>query len=482
MKRKSVRGAILLSILFFVGVAIGQTDSTQTSLPMCDVFLLLDNSGSMDDAAPIELFKPFVSEFISILEKTSRVGVISFSSSAEVLLPLTEIDNAPDSKIQSALSKIDWSGQYTNLPEALEKSLDSLGENRREGSQRLIIMLTDGIIDTGNKKNDDEKRTWVNENLTTQFRDSGIKIFNITLSEKADFDLVQTLGRKTNGGSYQVLEKDDVSNVISKIKKQVVGPGKPIVKKTDQEEAASSAPAKQLPEDVQPGAKAETATEQAPDSVTSKELEEAPASKTLVSETESQTLPTTQEEKPAATEPAFPENLRETTVTAAPDVETKTSVSNQSAPTTELSSSSVPPAEQAESEAVDTPVSPENLPAPITASTAIEQPAKTEQVQSATPTMPVAAVSAPDRTDTSVPKIVSEQKPGTQESQITKGLPAKLSIIEQIKSMAYPWYIVVIFAMVFLLVLITIIMLLLRVFRSKASKSKVNEDIVNKRL
>jgi Mg-chelatase subunit ChlD len=193
-------------------------DNTTVGANQQDIIFVLDNSGSMHKNNPDIIRNSIISTFITRLHKTDRVGIVIFDESARLAAPLTLLDNpTTNKKLSGALAQMNYRGQLTNSPAAIERAVYELHTNERKDSQRSIIFLTDGIIDTGNANKDAEMTQWLIENLTTECVDLGIKIFGIAFTEKADFHLIQSLAGKTKGAYFHVLKANDISNVFKEI-------------------------------------------------------------------------------------------------------------------------------------------------------------------------------------------------------------------------------------------------------------------------
>lgn len=106
---------------------------------------------------------------------------------------------------------------HINMPEAIERSIYELKHSGREGAKRLIILMTDGIIDVGDGVWNIERYRWLKDELTAESKEAGIQIFSIVFTDQADFEMMQILAKQTNGGYYRVLKDEDVQLAVSGI-------------------------------------------------------------------------------------------------------------------------------------------------------------------------------------------------------------------------------------------------------------------------
>ncbi|RKZ67073.1 MAG: hypothetical protein DRQ48_10150, partial [Gammaproteobacteria bacterium] len=192
-----------------------------------DVVLVLDNSGSMKKNDPQFLTKHAVTEFINNLDESTRASIIIFDQDVRTVVPLTEISSSSRQDLLDSLSQINYKGLYTNSPAAIENAIYDLKNNAREDARKVIVFMTDGIVDTGNADKDLEKTKWLKEDLSADAADAGIRIFGIAFTENADFELIQSLAQNTDGEYYRALLPDDLQKVFSKLNTLINEPDKP---------------------------------------------------------------------------------------------------------------------------------------------------------------------------------------------------------------------------------------------------------------
>jgi len=194
-----------------------------------DVILVLDNSGSMKKNDPQFLTKHAVTEFINNLDESTRASIVIFDQDVHTVVPLTEISSSSRQSLLDSLSQINYKGLYTNSPAAIESAIYDLKNNGREEARKVIVFMTDGIVDTGNADRDLEKTKWLKEDLAAAAADAGIRIFGIAFTENADFELIQSLAQNTNGEYYRALLADDLHKVFSNLNTLINKPEEPEV-------------------------------------------------------------------------------------------------------------------------------------------------------------------------------------------------------------------------------------------------------------
>lgn len=200
-------GASLLLMLVIAAEAAAQKD----------VLLVLDNSGSMRKNDPQFLARGAVEAFINKLSANSRAGIIIFDQKVTLAVPLTVIDDESRGVLIESLNDINYRGQLTDSPAAVERAIYELKTGARDGVEKFIVFITDGIVDTGNAAADVEKTKWLRDELAVDAADNGIKVYAIAFTEHADLFLIQSLAKKTNGEYFRALVPADLAGVFDTI-------------------------------------------------------------------------------------------------------------------------------------------------------------------------------------------------------------------------------------------------------------------------
>ena len=204
-----------------------------------DIVLVLDNSGSMKKNDPQFLASQAVTKFISNLDTNTRISVIIFDTDIRFAMPMTAINDSTREEILQSLKHINYKGQYTNIPAAIEKGIYELKNSGRPEAKKAIIFMTDGIVDTGNAERDQEKAKWLKEELAGSAADADIAIYGIAFTEEADFQLIQSLAQKTHGEYYRAILPEDLNSVYENLSD--------LINKVKVEEPAAVVPATPAP-------------------------------------------------------------------------------------------------------------------------------------------------------------------------------------------------------------------------------------------
>lgn len=169
---------LLIALIFFV--ATESIDIRQTKpISSQDYIILLDSSASMakTDFNPNRLTaaKEISKNWLNILPKSTRVGLVAFSQDIALSVPLTEDRNILKEKIDAV--NIDYSKSGTSLDFALNFAL-SLTE-RNSSNNNTILLLTDGTED-------------VSENTIALLQAEDMKIYSFGIGERKT-DEIQNL-------------------------------------------------------------------------------------------------------------------------------------------------------------------------------------------------------------------------------------------------------------------------------------------------
>lgn len=196
-------------------------DTGSTAVPK-DIVLVLDNSGSMKKNDPNVVAKEAVGKFIRAVPNDYRLGIVIFDEGISVT-PLTVISDSTRSKLLLVLNRLDYRGLFTNTPLAVNKAIQLLKANDRSEVTKSIVLLTDGIVDTGDQSRDVSGTRSLKGEVAASAEDSGIKIFGIALSNKSDLDLLRTLAKQTRGEYFWARQAEDVPGAFVRVGQAISG-------------------------------------------------------------------------------------------------------------------------------------------------------------------------------------------------------------------------------------------------------------------
>ncbi|HAC33973.1 MAG TPA: hypothetical protein DCF45_05575, partial [Gammaproteobacteria bacterium] len=173
-----------------------------------NIMLVVDNSGSMKQNDPEFLVRDTLINFVRNLPESDRVGILLFGTQSRTILPLTQVSAVAHHIDHNALRDINYVDQWTDTAAALEQASYDLKMDSTPSNQKAIVLLTDGIVDTGDKNDSQRRREWIINGLAPQAAQSGIRIFSIAFTQAADFEVLQSIALATGGDYYRILSVD----------------------------------------------------------------------------------------------------------------------------------------------------------------------------------------------------------------------------------------------------------------------------------
>jgi von Willebrand factor type A domain/FHA domain len=198
-----------------LGVLLGLVTLPTLAVPQ-DIVLVFDNSGSMRRADPGFAARAAARGFLLDLPTDARVAVLIFDEKIVLSMPLAL---AGDGKALSAsLDGVDYRGPYTNSPAAVERALDVLKTNRLANTRQSVVLMTDGVVDTGNRQVDAERRAWLRDNLAQEAATDQVRLFGLAFTKSADMPLMQSLATSTHGGYFRAYTLAELPNAFAKLR------------------------------------------------------------------------------------------------------------------------------------------------------------------------------------------------------------------------------------------------------------------------
>jgi Ca-activated chloride channel family protein len=206
--------AIFTLTIFSLASPIGYDAITPSKKYGRDIVLALDSSGSMRESgfsqvdeqmSKFELSQEIMTSFID--ERVSdNIGVVVFGTFAYSASPVT-YDHQSLKELLGML-EVEIAGKNTAIGDAIEQSILTL--NFAEAENRIIILITDGINNSGEVSVKDAVQKAVKE---------GIKIYTIGLGSEKDFDaaLLQKIASQSFGKSFSAKNAKELKEVYQEI-------------------------------------------------------------------------------------------------------------------------------------------------------------------------------------------------------------------------------------------------------------------------
>lgn len=180
-----------------------------------DVVLLIDNSGSMKGSKLVqakEAAKLFA-ELIAI-NPASRIGIVAFNSSSNVLSPLT---NSP-STITAGIENL-TSGSNTCIQCGVIAGAELFSGSSSAEIKRSVVLLSDGKANyaDGRKVNEIAGKLAAQNAIAANYSTNRASYYTIAIGEDADESFMAQMAVLTGGGAFSTKTFDALSNTFAHV-------------------------------------------------------------------------------------------------------------------------------------------------------------------------------------------------------------------------------------------------------------------------
>ena len=217
-----LRTFLAIGLCLVLSTAHGIENQTDDSLPVSDVRVLIDMSGSMKKNDPDNLRVPALRLLTQLIPEGNRGGVWTFGQYVNMLVPRAEVDTAWKRQAYDAAKGINSKGMRTNIGGALE---NATWDWKKPDSkvERSIILLTDGLVDISpdSRSNDLERKKILAQTLP-RLKQAGVKINTIGLSEEADKSFLHQLSAGTGGWHQNVRSAEQLERIFLRMFEKAV--------------------------------------------------------------------------------------------------------------------------------------------------------------------------------------------------------------------------------------------------------------------
>lgn len=183
------------------------------------IVVMVDNSGSMRSNDVERLVPAGVDRFIKALPPATEVAVVAFDGRGRLIQPLI-----PAGQFDPAiLSALDYQGSWTDLALAVERGVYELRRDPMGQGRDAVLMITDGMMDTGSPEGDLRAESWLATDLAEQMIRRDISMWVVALSEEADFRILDPITRATGGSYHRATTATDVGTAMERIRDAMLG-------------------------------------------------------------------------------------------------------------------------------------------------------------------------------------------------------------------------------------------------------------------
>ena len=177
----------------------------QVLQPETRMVLVIDRSGSM--AFPIDKInnaKAGAKIFTDLASTGDKLGIVSFSDTVTVDFPLTTITAGTKAAAKTAIDRINAVGA-TNIGGGLRAALNQIIAAGPQGCQQVIVLLTDGIHNSGEHPN----------SVLTDLKAQGVIVHTVALGGDADPALLNAIAAQTSGHFFSAASGADLLAIFS---------------------------------------------------------------------------------------------------------------------------------------------------------------------------------------------------------------------------------------------------------------------------
>ncbi|WP_406459670.1 von Willebrand factor type A domain-containing protein [Streptomyces sp. NBC_01622] len=192
--------------LIRVGLATRTTDDNAERPPAALTFVI-DVSGSMAETGRLDLAKKSLDEMTDRLRDDDSVALVTFSDEAETVLPMTRLDGHRG-KVHHAIDELETQSS-TNLGAGVETGYATATEGLREGATNRVVLISDGLANTGDTNADS-----ILERISNERRDHGITLFGVGVGSDYGDALMEKLADKGDGHTAYVSDDADARKVF----------------------------------------------------------------------------------------------------------------------------------------------------------------------------------------------------------------------------------------------------------------------------
>lgn len=231
IKFKKIIRVLLFFLLFSILPSLKLTvqGDTMANLETLAVSLIIDKSGSMNTTDPTKMRETAANIFIDLLSPEDNLGIISFSTEAIEVQPMTNIGSIGKTVIKDNITgKLNAEGD-TDYQKAFQVAYEQLNAFNNINVKKVIIFLTDGNPDPDPERLNEPNfmNSYMNGFWET-VRNIGLKgypVYTVGFGT-LDMSVLDRIAVETQGNSKVLSLSEEVAveffNIISQLKNRNV--------------------------------------------------------------------------------------------------------------------------------------------------------------------------------------------------------------------------------------------------------------------
>ena len=198
--------------------SVVEADAQDT--PQYDIYLVIDVSGSMQDESKLVFAKQaaieFVDEFQLDQSSDHRIGLAIFHGAGDGFTPIAKIIVELGNNSKNLKQGIDslYPSYGTAMGDGISIATRSLSENTRPDTQKVIILLSDGMSNRGSSP----------QMAAEIAKDNDVTIFSVAYGYSADIQTLKAVASITGGKYYNAPTGQDLADIFSEIAGVLISP------------------------------------------------------------------------------------------------------------------------------------------------------------------------------------------------------------------------------------------------------------------
>lgn len=162
--------------------------------------------------------KSVVSPLLQRLTTSDHLGVFTYRDNrVNVLQVLEDISSEKKSQLPVLLDQVLADTSRMNVAAMLERAIYELRTKGRGAMEKLVIIVGNGVIETASSARNAQLLDWMRNDLVQESSQLGIRIYWLTYSEAADYQLIQTVTRNTGGSYFRIFDAAAISAAMDNI-------------------------------------------------------------------------------------------------------------------------------------------------------------------------------------------------------------------------------------------------------------------------
>ncbi|HEY3359418.1 MAG TPA: VWA domain-containing protein [Polyangia bacterium] len=171
--------------------------------------IVIDRSGSMASEEKLARAKDAALGLVERLGDEDQVALVQYDHTAEVVVPLTALNQTGKARLREAVSGLVARGS-TNLYQGLQLGRDEVLRGLRQGGVNRVILLTDGLVNTGVTDS-----TTIAQMAGAAADQQGVRVTTVGLGYQYNEDLLEAIAENGRGSYYYVKDAPALQEVFA---------------------------------------------------------------------------------------------------------------------------------------------------------------------------------------------------------------------------------------------------------------------------